>query len=111
MVIILITSERLGEVILTVPWAITVGLALLYLNPDDKLDASDSGRIEATLATLAKNQPDSLQGQEKTVAVVSEVITEDTNITVAPVANRSSSNPNYSYNVASIRQQARKVQR
>ena len=111
MVIILITSERLGEVILTVPWAITVGLALLYLNPDDKLDASDSGRIEATLATLAKNQPDSLQGQEKTVAVVSEVITEDTNITVAPVANRSSSNPNYSYNVASIRQLARKVQR
>ncbi len=32
MVIIIITSQRLGEVILTVPWAIVVGLALLYLN-------------------------------------------------------------------------------
>ncbi|WP_303965809.1 O-antigen ligase, partial [Rothia mucilaginosa] len=109
MVIILITSERLGEVILTVPWAITVGLALLYLNPDDKLDASDSGRIEATQAALAKNQQDSSQGQEKTAVVVSEVSAEDTNVAVAPVADRASLNPDYSFNVASIRQQARKA--
>ena len=46
MVIIIITSQRLGEVILTVPWAIVVGLALLYLNPDKDLDASDSGQQE-----------------------------------------------------------------
>ena len=109
MVIILIASQRLGEVILTVPWAIVVGLALLYLNPDDKLDASDSGHAEITPADLEKNdQPKSSQGEDETVVVVPEVVTEDVSATAAPVADRSSSGPSYSFDIASIRQHARK---
>ena len=109
MVIILIASQRLGEVILTVPWAIVVGLALLYLNPDDKLDASDSGHAEITPADLEKNdQPKSSQGEDETVVVVPEVVTEDVGATAAPVADRSSSGPSYSFDIASIRQHARK---
>lgn len=109
MVIILIASQRLGEVILTVPWAIVVGLALLYLNPDDKLDASDSGHAEITPADLEKNdQPKSSQGEDETVVVVSEVVTEDVSATAAPVADRFSSGPSYSFDIASIRQHARK---
>lgn len=109
MVIILIASQRLGEVILTVPWAIVVGLALLYLNLDDKLDASDSGHAEITPADLEKNdQPKSSQGEDETVVVVSEVVTEDVSATAAPVADRFSSGPSYSFDIASIRQHARK---
>ena len=61
MVIIIITSQRLGEVILTVPLGYRGGLALLYLNPDKDLDASDSGHHEPGAMQKAQSSDENLR--------------------------------------------------
>ena len=103
MVIILIASQRLGEVILTAPWAIVVGLALLYLNPDKDLDASDSGHHEpgATQKVQSSDgKPELQNGQlvEKEAA---------TSVTHQETPKKSATSK--SFDVSSIRQRARKV--
>ncbi|MEZ7692651.1 MULTISPECIES: O-antigen ligase [Rothia] len=103
MVIIIITSQRLGEVILTVPWAIVVGLALLYLNPDKDLDASDSGHHEPGAMQKA-------QSSDETPALQNGELIE--NEAPAPVTHQEmpkKSTTSKSFDVSSIRQQARKV--
>lgn len=105
MVIILIASQRLGEVILTVPWAIVVGLALLYLNPDEKLDASDSGHIEdisdsSEQADNVQKEPVEQNDASAERAVVASSSPRDVSV---------GENPSRTFDVSSIRQQARKI--
>lgn len=105
MVIILIASQRLGEVILTVPWAIVVGLALLYLNPDEKLDASDSGHIE--VSSDFSDQTDTVQEEpveQNEVSVEPEVVPAG-----SPQDVSVSGNLPKTFDISSIRQRARKV--
>lgn len=105
MVIILIASQRLGEVILTVPWAIVVGLALLYLNPDEKLDASDSGHIE--VSSDFSDQTDTVQEEpieQNEVSVEPEVVPAGSPRDVSVGGNLPKT-----FDVSSIRQRARKV--
>lgn len=103
MVIIIITSQRLGEVILTVPWAIVVGLALLYLNPDKDLDASDSGHHEPGAMQKAQSS------DEKPELQNGQVIEKEAPASVTEQEAPKKSTTSKSFNVSSIRQRARKV--
>lgn len=103
MVIIIITSQRLGEVILTVPWAIVVGLALLYLNPDKDLDASDSGHHEPGAMQKAQSS------DEKPALQNGELIENEAPAPVTHQETPKKSTTSKSFDVSSIRQRARKV--
>ncbi len=108
MVIILIASQRLGEVILTVPWAVVIGLALLYLNPDEKLDASDSGHSEATpeAADQKQNTDESPEATEIVPTAQASNLAETPH--PAPPTASNDLRAVKSFDIASIRQQARK---
>ena len=103
MVIIIITSQRLGEVILTVPWAIVVGLALLYLNPDKDLDASDSGHHEPGAMQKAQSS------DEKPELQNGQVIEKEAPASVTEQEAPKKSTTSKSFDVSSIRQRARKI--
>lgn len=105
MVIIIITSQRLGEVILTVPWAIVVGLALLYLNPDKDLDASDSGHHEPISDATQKVQGNA----EKPAQQKGQLIEKEAPAAVAQQEIPKKSPTSKSFDVSSIRQRARKI--
>ncbi len=85
------------------PWAIVVGLALLYLNPDKDLDASDSGQQEP--GAMQKVQ----SSDEKPALQNGELIENEAPASVTHQETPKKLTTSKSFDVSSIRQQARKV--
>ena len=80
-----------------------VGLALLYLNPDKDLDASDSGHHEPGAMQKAQSS------DEKPELQNGQVIEKEAPASVTEQEAPKKSTTSKSFDVSSIRQRARKI--